>query len=797
MSAAFWVNNAGIGMPLIWLAGAGLILLLGAVWSCWGGRGGLWKVWCVLLRAGGIAALLFCLLDLQRMESRARPGANLLAVVADNSMGMQVCDRGEQMSRGKLMQSLLDPENARWIGEVEGVFELRRFTFDSRLRSVRDFREMSFDGQASAIGAMLCDVSRRLSGRPVAGIVLFTDGISTDNAEELIRGVSLPPVYPVMIGRAGGVRDLAIKSAQASQTAFEDAPVTLRVEVTACGWRGEEVVARLSNDSGRPVMELAERARKDPETLVFNFRWRPEKAGLSFYHVQVGGRAQMDAAGSLGAVDESTLLNNARTVPVERGRGPYRVLYVGGRPNWEYKFLKRALEVDDQIQLVGLVRVAKREPKFEFIGRAGETGNPLFRGFGDQSREETERYDQPVLLRLDTRDEAELSSGFPRTPDDLYVYDALILDDIESGFFEAVQHGLIRSFVAERGGGLLMLGGIDSFAEGGWGKTVVNAVLPVYLDRLGSAKGIGPYRLGLTREGFLEPWARLRDNENDEEARRTEIPAFDVLNHVGEPKPGATLIARAVDAAGHEHPAIAVQRFGRGRAAAVMIGDFWRWGMRNAEARLDMEKSWRQLVRWLTSDVPRRIELVVEPQSGAAPGTVRIEARVRDGRFEPVDDASVTVEIRAVSARAMSRTNEAAEVGPIRVRAEASDHESGLYTAGFAVRDSGAYHGTAYVTNSAGAEIGRAETGWSIDLAADELRSLQPDARLLAAIARQTGGEVVRPEQLGALAKRLPAMRAPVMESVAKSAWHTAWLFLFALGCFVVEWWLRRTRGLP
>ncbi len=32
---------------------------------------------------------------------------------------------------------------------------------------------------------------------------------------------------------------------------------------------------------------------------------------------------------------------------------------------------------------------------------------------------------------------------------------------------------------------------------------------------------------------------------------------------------------------------------------------------------------------------------------------------------------------------------------------------------------------------------------------------------------------------------------APVMETVSQSAWHTPWIFLLALVCFVVEW------GLP
>ena len=83
---------------------------------------------------------------------------------------------------------------------------------------------------------------------------------------------------------------------------------------------------------------------------------------------------------------------------VDRGLGTHRILYVAGRPNWEFKFLNRALTDDEQIQLVGLIRIAKREKKFEFVGRQGEQSNPLFRGSG-LTNENTERYDQPVLVR--------------------------------------------------------------------------------------------------------------------------------------------------------------------------------------------------------------------------------------------------------------------------------------------------------------------------------------------------------------------------------------------------------------
>ena len=61
---------------------------------------------------------------------------------------------------------------------------------------------------------------------------------------------------------------------------------------------------------------------------------------------------------------------------VDRGGGPYRVLYVCGRPNWEFKFLRRALSEDEQVELVGLVRIARREPKFSFRSKAGEAADP-------------------------------------------------------------------------------------------------------------------------------------------------------------------------------------------------------------------------------------------------------------------------------------------------------------------------------------------------------------------------------------------------------------------------------------
>ena len=200
-------------------------------------------------------------------------------------------------------------------------------------------------------------------------------------------------------------------------------------------------------------------------------------SGPQFFDLSVG-------AANGRPLDEATTANNHRVIMVDRGRPAYRILYVAGRPNWEFKFLNRALEDDPQLQMVALFRVAPREPKFQFIS-GNENGNPLFSGF--DSADDTHTYDQPVTRVVNARDANELKSGFPTSPATLYSYDAVILDKVEAAFFTTDQLALLRRYVAERGGGLLLFGGADTFEAGGYLNTPLAAAMPVYLDRKAAA----------------------------------------------------------------------------------------------------------------------------------------------------------------------------------------------------------------------------------------------------------------------------------------------------------------------
>ena len=69
----------------------------------------------------------------------------------------------------------------------------------------------------------------------------------------------------------------------------------------------------------------------------------------------------------------------------------------------------------------------------------------------------------------------------PRTAEDLFDYQALIIGSVEASYFTPAQQELIQQFVDRRGGGLLLLGGRFSLADGGWGASTLADLLPVTL----------------------------------------------------------------------------------------------------------------------------------------------------------------------------------------------------------------------------------------------------------------------------------------------------------------------------
>ncbi len=841
-----------IGEPdWLWPAAAIVALALGVL--AWGyARSGGGRRWLApaICKALALVLLAAFLVNPLWSTQRATPRANLFLVVIDGSSSLNIREKNAALTRAdELRQALTHNANptahnaepttqnaeprppVQWWLRLSEQFDARAYSFDTRLRAVDRFDEITFDGRGTALSSTLRTLADRYHGRPVAGVLLFTDGNATDGAAaaDLLAAANAgggagAPVYPVIVGRDDHAADVGIASLAVTQSAFEDAPVTVQAEVSAAGFAGKMVAVQLIDSAGNVVQSQSHKIEDDAKSLAVRFQFKPQRTGVSFYRLRVGEARGGEASRNGGEVvalgeitGEATAANNERWISIDRGRGPYRVLYVSGRPNFEYKFLSRAISEDKEVNLVGLIRIARREAKFAYRDNREDSVNPLFRGFDlkGKGKDDVEQFDEPVLVRLNTESDAELRGGFPKTAEDLFRYHAIILDDVESAFFSRDQLSLLEKFVTQRRGGLLMLGGVDSLREGDYHKTPIGRMLPVYLDRAVDPVLVEDreFRLDLTRPGWHETFMRLRGTELEETQRLAAMPAFRVLSTTPSVKPGATILAEARDDTGARWPALIVQPFG-GRVAVATVGDHWRWAIKREETNEDIFKMWRQLVRWLTADVPGRVEIAAQsnagttgdpalspalsrppagergPDAGVAPGAVaggavRLVVRVRDRNHQAMDGATVAINVQPAA-------------GPtVTLRASPSLAEPGLYEASYLPREEGSYLATAKVTDADGKAMPDASAGWTRNSAAEEFASLKPNRALLEQLAKQTGGQTLRLDQLDDFVAGLSSRKAPVMETAIEPLWHRWWMLALAIGCLVGEWGLRRMRGLP
>jgi hypothetical protein len=202
-----------------------------------------------------------------------------------------------------------------------------------------------------------------------------------------------------------------------------------------------------------------------------------------------------------------------------------------------------------------------------------------------------------------------------------------------------------------------------------------------------------------------------------------------------------------------------------------------------------MDKFWRQALRWLVADVPERISLQVADEVDPATDAKPLQVRVRGEDFEPMDNVSVAIEVDQPQGQTLHLT------------ATPAAGESGLFESTYIPRLSGGYLARAVVTDANGAEIGHSEAGWATDLEAREYRSIKVNRPLMEQIARQTGGRVVELDGLRDFARDLPNREVPITTVWVRPLWDLPGIlpavFLLVLLCFLVEWALRRWKGMP
>jgi uncharacterized membrane protein len=667
----------------------------------------------------------------------------VVAILVDTSRSMGIEDAaggGRRIERARRI--VVD----RLLPAIGSQFHVEVLGFGDGVAPVAP-DALSATARRSDVEGALAGLRNRYRGRAVAGVILLSDGGDTSGAGERAAEDG-PPIYAIGVGSAVAGKDREILGVTAAETILDDSRVDLAVSAVSHGLGSASIELRLL-ENGRPidVRRVTPAAEGSPVREVFQVS--PSRGAPTVYTVETPV-----AAGEL--VPE----NNARRVLVQPPSRPRRVLLVEGAPGFEHSFLKRAWASDSGLEIDSVVRKGKNEQ-----------GTDTF-------------YIQAAQSRSDS-----LAAGYPATREALFRYDALVLANVEAHQFTRPQLEATRSFVGERGGGLLVLGA-RSFLRQGLAGTTLEDVLPLDFNARGSGEVVpasgngGVNRVSLTVAGEAHPVMQLAAGVDDTRKRWEAVPALASIAPLGGPRPGASVLAVTSGPGGTPRALVAVQRFGEGRSMVFTGEASWRWRMLLPATDRAYDTFWKQALRWVALPAGDPILLTVAP--GAAPGdTLPLRVIARNAAFEPLKNVMVDLRVttpdgRVESVRAAPDPGLGKEGHHV---ANVRPEQAGVFKLSAEVREGPTLVGTA----SAAVLVGGADV---------EMTDPRMNQAFFERIAAASGGRVLSEDQLTGLPGMLKAAVPGAELAVRRDLWHTGWSFAAILSLLGAEWILRRTWGL-
>ncbi len=664
-----------------------------------------------------------------------------ILVDASRSMGIQDADRQRRIDHAR------DLVSRQLLPALGPRFKVELLSFGDTLAPA-SAADLSASARRSDLSGALAAVRERYRGRAVAGIVLLSDGGDTSGvAAQITPSDIATPVYPIGVGSSTVGRDREVLSVTAAEAVLDDSRIDLAVSAVSHGSGMAPIELRLL-ENGRAVEVRRATPAGDAVPVHEVFQVSPASGAAAVYTVEIP-----EAAGEL--VPE----NNTRSVLVQSPARGRRVLLVEGAPGFEHSFLKRAISADPHIEVDSVVRKGRNEQ-----------GSDTF-------------YIQATRSRSDA-----LRNGFPDQVEQLFTYDAVVLANVEPNQLTRPHFEAIRAFVAERGGGLLVLGA-RTFVTRRLIDTPIEDVLPLDVNDRGGgvvaaslARGLN--RVGLTAAGESHPVMQLGATIDETRRKWDDAPALAATAPLGGPRAGATVLAATNGPGGSPRALVAVQRFGEGRAMVFTGEAAWRWRMMLPSSDRSYDRFWRQAIRWLALPATDPVHVTV-PAGGAPGDTLSLRVAARNGAFAPQRDATVAVRVTVPDGR----------LEDLPAAAPAGASGGARFTATFRPEQPGVYRVTAEARRG-GAVLGSSSAALLVGGVDLEMTDPRLNLQVLQRIALATGGRVVAEDEIGSLPGVLRARVPAAVLSSRRDLWHNAWSFAAIALILGAEWGLRRRWGL-
>ena len=653
-------------------------------------------------------------------EQRKR---NTVLVLFDTSESMSVSDRGgvSRLDRAlEVFNRSFQPE--RPDGPVYKVYG-----FDSRCYYAGAEHLLNRWGGRTNLHAAFSLVQKQAADSKAAstggdgnitGILIFTDGQAEDKnvgAYGLSAGRDVRLLL-VGVGSRLAQTDLAVKRIEAPAEAVLNTVFDVEATVAATNPKGPVVAVELVKD-GYAVAEREIAAGRIGAGRRVRFAVAADTVGEHVISVRVGSDAE-----------EVNKANNHRSVIVRVVDSPKLDVFLYSQvANFNIGKVRQALARDEKIDLaVGLDAIIK--PAASRPGR-------LLAGHVKLPEERT---------------------GF-------YKYDLIILGPCAADEFTQEQIEGLYSFVADKGGGLIVLPGRGRYSPSRWQNKKLRALLPVFFESAERAPRLKgePELTAEAAAGQFGDLLRLGDF-------RQQVAAYYKVSK----KPAASTLLTAGD-----EPCVCVHRVGRGRVCLINADKLFTWYREDLGGGL-LARLFAGLSSYAVRPGPRAAPLeLFARRDSARPDRIRFDAFVRDADLMLVSDATVLLSVGGEDIRLD-------EVGPGHYVADVTRPESRSVTATVRAERNGVF-------------LGEKSIVVNLPPQQQEMDDVRLDRQFLRRLADKLGGEYINLDQVDKdTAAGFKAYTQVTSTARLASVWPKWWLLCFLCAILSVNWFIRRAVGL-
>jgi uncharacterized membrane protein len=740
----------------------GLVIVSGIVVLAWRASRGAstWRraILIGLRGAAAVGALVVLLEPAVELRQVARE-PNRIAILIDDSKSMSLAESPQGPTRIERVRRLLaDSSDTLAAWDREHKIDYYAFSETVSSTSLSALGTDEAQGKSTLIRKALEYVRGRYEGRDLAGIVLISDGAATGSFDEdsgdgavrdFLRSLDTR-VHTVWAAREG-LRDVAVAKVMADEFAFVRTATKIDAVIRTTGLPARRVPVTLSLD-GEPLRQKTIDLPAGEHEVTVSFEVMPLRVGRYVYEISVPV-----------APGEAVTTNNTRNFVIRIIRDKIRVLQVAGAPSWDVRALRQWLKSDPNVQLISFF-ILRTQDSISLVPN-----------------------DEMSLIPFPTRELFE---------EQLPSFDVIVMQN-----FEYLPYGIgdylenIRSFV-DGGGGLVMLGGEQSFTSGGYYGTPVAATLPVDL--------YGPFDSGpvldgqkfspqLTPAGEMHPVTSLRYSATDNVAAWKALPQLEGVNLIAGAKSDATVLAthpRLKTKNGKPMPVVVAGEYGKGRSVVYTTDTLWRFGFvaaaRPGDRGQAYTKLWENTIHWLIQDPDLRNLHVDSDAVEYVPGqSVKVTVRLLGRDYQPLPNGAALHDERDGA-----DPNSAEQVQQTKLTV--GDDGTATYELGGLTPGVYRVHGSATV---AGRQV-QASDIFLVREGGSELDRPVGDRDMLESIAQATGGSALGPiDHLPSQLKLDPPRVVRVDRRTDIELWSRPLLLILIVGLLGLEWLLRQRSG--